>query len=289
MDTFEDARNEHFRGLVGRMAASVPVDTRCIDGTTQVGRSVLLSARERVVATASRARGESVVAGVAASILHGSLWFDAEFKIELLHPISGASRHGTGRITHRFQVAPTDVIELDGILVTTPVRTAFDVGRITPDWRGLGHLDALHRATRFSVADLCRYVEWHAGWRHIRQLRAIAPLIDGAAESPPESWLRLLMFRGGLPTPELQIEVADESGHVFARADIGYREEKVDIEYDGEEFHGLPWQRARDARRDAKLKALGWKVIRVDAERLRERPWTILTEIETALHRRRAY
>ena len=97
------------------------------------------------------------------------------------------------------------------------------------------------------------------------------------------------MFRGGPPTPELQIEVADESGHVFARADIGYREEKVDIEYDGEEFHGLPWQRARDARRDAKLKALGWKVIRVDAERLRERPWTILTEIETALHRRRAY
>ena len=160
-----------------------------------------------------------------------------------------------------FSRAPTDVIELDGILVTTPVRTAFDVGRITPDWRGLGHLDALHRATRFSVADLCRYVEWHAGWRHIRQLRAIAPLIDGAAESPPESWLRLLMFRGGLPTPELQIEVADESGHVFARADIGYREEKVDIEYDGEEFHGLPWQRARDARRDAKLKALGWKVI----------------------------
>lgn len=43
-----------------------------------------------------------------------------------------------------------------------------------------------------------------------------------------------------------------------------------------------PWQRARDATRDAKLEALGWKVIRVDAERLRERPWTILTEIERA-------
>jgi hypothetical protein len=168
---------------------------------------MLLSARERVVATASRARGESVVAGVAASILHGSPWFDAEFKIELLHPISGASRHGAGWITHRFQVAPTDIMEVDGILVTTPVRTAFDVGRITPDCV-VSATSTLCTARQSSRSPTCAGTSsgMPAGATSVSSGRSLHSL----TERQPESWLRLLMFRGGLPTPELQIEVADE-------------------------------------------------------------------------------
>ena len=41
--------------------------------------------------------------------------------------------------------------------------------------------------------------------------------------------------------------------------------------------------------RDAKLEALGWKVIRINAKRLFEEPWSILTEIERALHERGRY
>ncbi|GED98727.1 hypothetical protein nbrc107697_27660 [Gordonia crocea] len=173
--------------------------------------------------------------------------------------------------------------------MTSPVRTAFDVGRIPPEWRGLGYLDALHRATGFSVPALMRYIERHRGWRHIRQLRAIAPLVNGSAESPPESWVRLLMIRGDLPSPDVQIQVQDESGQIIARIDLGYRAVKIGIEYDGEEFHSGRMQRERDARRDERLESLGWKMIRIDAERMREEPWLILAEIETALRARGYY
>ncbi|GAB10519.1 hypothetical protein GOARA_058_00020 [Gordonia araii NBRC 100433] len=267
----------------------MPTNLRRIDGTTEVGRRQLLSARERILATASNARGRPVVGGIAASVLYGNPWFDADFRIELLRPPSGCGKRTEGRSSHRFELAKSDIHEMEGLLVTTPVRTAFDVGRITPEWRGLGHLDALHRASEFSLPALSRYIDKHAGWRHIRQLRALAPLIDGRAESPQESCLRLLMIRGDLPEPDVQIPVADENGRVFARPDLGYEALKIGIEYDGEEFHSAPWQQERDALRDAKLAALGWKMIRVDAERLHDRPWSVLTEIERELHARGGY
>lgn len=291
MCSFEaDVRNDnHYRRLAARFSIERPRDLRLIDGRTEVRRAERLSARERILATTAASPGRPIVAGTSAAILHGSMWFDPEFQIELLHDLKGSSRHSVGRTTHRYQISSSDVIEVDGVLVTSPVRTAFDVGRIPPDWRGLGNLDALHRATPFSVADLCRYIERHAGWRHIRQLRAVAPLIDGRAESPPESWVRLLMDRGDLPTPDLQIVVADEKGHEFARVDLGYRAEKIAIEYDGEAFHSTLAQRAHDAARDAKLEDLKWRVIRINAKRLFDEPWGIVVEIAQALRERGRY
>ncbi|MFT4199224.1 endonuclease domain-containing protein [Gordonia sp. (in: high G+C Gram-positive bacteria)] len=285
----EEARTAHFQEAARRAVGDLRSGIRYIDGTTAVGRAQLLSVRERILATAANAHGRPVVTGVSASILHGTNWFDPFFDVELIHDLSGSTWKGAGRTVRRYQLAPSDVTDIDGVLVTTRVRTAFDVGRIPPAWRGLGNLDALHRAAPFSILALIRYIDDHRGWRYIRQLRAIAPLVDGAAESPPESWLRLLLIQSGLPLPELQIVVVDETGHGFARVDMGYRGPKIAIEYDGEEFHSLAEHQDRDARRDAKLEALGWVAVRVDAERLFDRPWTILTEIEHLLHERGAY
>ncbi|MFT3900978.1 MAG: hypothetical protein QM728_12145 [Gordonia sp. (in: high G+C Gram-positive bacteria)] len=283
------ARAAHFQEVARIRVGDLRSGKRYIDGTTAVGRAELLSARERILATAQNAHGRPVVTGISASILHGTKWFDPHFDVELLHDLAGSTWKGAGRTVRRYQLAPSDVTDIDGVLVTSRVRTAFDVGRIPPAWRGLGNLDALHRAAPFSFLALIKYIDEHRGWRYIRQLRAIAPLVDGAAESPPESWLRLLLIQSGLPLPELQIVVVDETGYGFARVDMGYRGPKIAIEYDGEEFHSSEEQQDCDARRDAKLAALGWATVHVDAERLFDRPWTILTEVEQLLHERGAY
>ncbi len=282
----EDIRRDHFKQKTDR---EFPDGFRLIDGTTPVARSELLSARERILATVTRAGGTPVVGGIAASILHNSRWFDHDFRIDLLRPPSGSNKQCSGRAPHRFALAESDVTQVDGVLVTTAIRTAFDVGRIRPAWRGLGHLDALHRATRFSLPAFYRYIEGHAGWRHIRQLRALAPLVNGDSESPPESGLRLLLIRGDLPTPDVQIEVYDECNVVFARMDLGYRTPKIGIEYDSDDFHSEPWERERDALRDTRLRKLGWHLIHVDSRRMRDDPCGILIEIEEALKRRGAY
>ncbi|MDL9945703.1 DUF559 domain-containing protein [Gordonia sp. ABSL11-1] len=258
-------------------------------GGLYVERSAILPPTERIDAIALSADGQPVVGAIAALIKHGGKWHDADFEVELFRHPSGCGKPGRGSLVHRTELTESDVMILDGIAVTTPLRTAYDLGRRGPEWRALGHLDDLARATGFSVADLQEYADERDGYRGIRQLRFLIPLIDALAESPPESWVRLMMIRAELPTPDLQIEVENESGHVYARIDLGYREPKIAIEYDGEDFHSTPEQRAHDAARDEQLRRDGWIVIRINAEQLRTAPWLIIIAIENALRSRGAY
>ncbi|MYR06115.1 DUF559 domain-containing protein [Gordonia sp. SID5947] len=261
-----------------------------LHGNEYVERTAILTPRERIALTRRCAPGDVVVGGIAAKILHGGLWYDGDFTIELVRGPEAGNRPGRGRkVLRRAGLLPDDVVAIDEVAVTSVVRTAFDLGRVGPPWRALGHLDDLARATGFEPDAVRHYAERFDGHRGIRQLRQILPLVDGDAESPPESWVRLLMHRSELPAPELQIEVADDDGRIFARIDLGYVRPKIAIEFDGADFHTSPAQRARDETRDARLRELGWIIIRIDAARLRTDPWGVVMEIERALRSRGGY
>ncbi|MFE0747806.1 endonuclease domain-containing protein [Gordonia sp. NPDC058843] len=262
---------------------------RHLRGSNFIERSTLLTARQRILGVAASAQGEPVVAGMAASILLGSAWYDDDFTIELVRPANGSGRPAKGTITHRFDIDPSDWCVVDGVRVTTPLRTAFDIGRMQPAWLALGYLDSLARATDLDNLAVARYADAQRRRRHVRQIRELASLIDDRAESPPESWVRLLMFRSELPTPDLQIVVTDRSGNPFARIDLGYEALKIGVEYDGEDFHSSPEQSARDEARDASLREQGWIMIRVDRRRLRDEPFGIIVEIIKAMKARGAY
>ncbi|MET2982001.1 DUF559 domain-containing protein [Gordonia polyisoprenivorans] len=64
---------------------------------------------------------------------------------------------------------------------------------------------------------------------------------------------------------------------------------KIGIEYDGEEYHSSPEQRASDAARDAESARLGWKVIRADKHRMRTNPMGVVNEIAEAIRTRGGY
>ena len=53
------------------------------------------------------------------------------------------------------------------------------------------------------------------------------------AQSPKETWLRLVLIQAGLPRPQTQIPVYDEFGEVIAYLDMGWEDVKVAVEYDG--------------------------------------------------------
>ena len=99
--------------------------------------------------------------------------------------------------------------------------------------------------------------------RGSRLARDIAELADGCAESPPETTLRLLILRAGLPVPTAQYRVFDDEGFV-ARVDFAYPELTFAIEYDGA-WHGEAGQLGRDRRRLNRLSAAGWRVFFVTA------------------------
>ena len=62
---------------------------------------------------------------------------------------------------------------------------------------------------------------------------AALELVRPGSESPKETELRLLLIRGGLPEPELNVDVVGKNGRFIGRGDLVYRRHKVLVEYDG--------------------------------------------------------
>ena len=96
----------------------------------------------------------------------------------------------------------------------------------------------------------------------------VLPLVDGRAQSPPESWVRVACVRAGLPTPVPQFVVV--AGREFlGEVDLAWPEHRLIVEYEGEyHFDGL--QIAKDDRRYERLVAAGWRVIRLSAVDMRD-------------------
>lgn len=130
-----------------------------------------------------------------------------------------------------------DIVELDGLRVTTPLRTACDLGRGLWRFDALAALDGFLRL-HLDPAMLAAEVERFKGYRGVVQLRTLVPLSDGRSESPGESALRLHWYDSGLPRPVLQIWLYDDAGVAIFRLDIGLEEMWFAAEYDGEAFHG---------------------------------------------------
>ena len=205
-----------------------------------------------------------VIAGVAASALHGADWVDTDIPIELLSR-KGPSRDGVIVRNERFCADETTVIK--GLTVTTPARTAFDIARHLPRGQALARLDALARATPFAVNDVLALAKRYPGARGLKQLRKLMPLVDGGAESLKESWLRLLLIDAGFPVPTTQIPVY-LNGRLFAVLDMGWEEYQVSAEYDGEVHRIVRSSYVKDHYRERTLPKLGWlnnRVIKEDS------------------------
>lgn len=155
-----------------------------------------------------------------------------------------------------------DWVEIGGVRVTTPLRTAADLGCRLWAPHALGAVDALMRAHGFTREDLQRLVRRYRRRRGVVQLRAVAALADPRAESQPESWVRWWIVEDGLPCPEPQVWVTLDGERV--RLDLAYARARVLVEYDGEEFHSSKEDRDHDERRREALRDAGWYVIVVD-------------------------
>jgi hypothetical protein len=155
---------------------------------------------------------------------------------------------------------PRDTVELDGLAVTTPLRTALDLACKLRRREALAALDGFmrhHGITQFEMRrELVRYFRR----RGVVQARRLARLADPRAESPGESWTRMEMLDRGLPVPQLQWWVS-EAGTPLFRLDMAYPKSKVAVEYDGREFHEDAVRRERDRRRRKWLADHGWTVI----------------------------
>ncbi len=239
------------------------------------------SLRDRTVAAWLWSKRRAVVAGVAASALHGAPWVDADVPIELVWSNGRAPRGLTAR---NDTLCAGETTRVAGIPVTTPARTAFDLARHLPRDAAVARLDALMWATPFAVPEVVGMVARHKGVRGLARLGQTLRLVDGGAASPKETWLRLLLIDHGYPAPTTQILVLDGT-RLVAAIDMGWEHLRIGVEYDGDHHRSNRGQYVKDQRRLRSLESRGWIVIRVIAE---DRPGDIVARVAQAWRRRGA-
>lgn len=209
----------------------------------------------------SQRRG--VVAGRSASALHGAKWVDANRPAEIIYQ----NRHAPATIrAWSDRIEDDEQVLLGGVKVTTSARTALDVACRYPVVKAVATIDSLARATDLKMADVDLLAERHKGRRGIRRAHIALSLVDAGAESPRETWLRLLLIRAGFPPPQTQVPVYDEYGQLVAVLDMGWEQLKLAVEYDGDHHRTDRRQFNKDIRRGEALTELGWIDVRVTAE-----------------------
>ena len=240
-----------------------------------------LTARQRAEAAWLWSRRSAVVSGCSAAALLGAKWVDAALDAELTY---ANRRPPAGIMVHSESLLPDELRQVGDIVITSPARTAFDVGRrVRSRLRSIQQLDALANATDVKDVDIEAVMSRHPGARSVVRLRRVLPLVDGGAESPQETTARLALIDAVIPTPRTQIVVRDEYGDFVARIDMGYEEFRVGIEYDGQQHWTSADQRDLDIDRYSALLDLGWVIVRVSSELLRYRQATFVARVVAAM------
>jgi very-short-patch-repair endonuclease len=254
---------------------------RAIMPNVYLDKRVEPSFRQRTHAAYLWSRREAAVSGLAASAIHGAKWIDDDSPVEL---IWDNARAPNGVVTRDQLLLENEIQRLDGLHVTTPERSAFDLGRRGRLGAAVARLDALAAATGFKAPDVAELARDHRHTRGLRRLEKALDLMDAGAESPKETWLRLLIIRAGLLRPRTQIPVLSPDGRRWYYLDMGWEDLKLAAEYDGDHHRTDRERFAYQIERAEDLHELGWLVVtvaarhhRVDVLRRVQRAWDART------------
>lgn len=209
----------------------------------------------------------SVVVDETAGWLHGATMILAPQSeprvpaVHVFHRDAGCRlRNGVTASGERW-LLDRDVEQIGGIQVTTPLRTATDLGRLRHRDQALASIDSLLGLGAFTHDELMGEVARFAGYRGVIQLRTLAPLGDARAQSPGESALRLRWLDAHLPAPQPQHPVTGPHGQT-RWLDLADPTVRFAAEYDGERHHSLTSDVLHDEERRWFLtEHLGWILV----------------------------
>jgi hypothetical protein len=183
-----------------------------------------------------------------------------------------AGRHASDWTPHRGVLADEDIEVVNGVPVSTAARAAFEVMTVAAVEPALVVVNRLLHAGRLTLPALAEQVARHQRWPGSLTADLVLRLADPRLESVGEDRFIYLVYRQGLPRPEPQFEVFDESGNLVARVDFAWPELGVFLEFDGREKYTrfrLPGETLEDylmrEKERAELVCLltGWTCLRI--------------------------
>lgn len=228
--------------------------------------------------------GRGALAGYSAAELLGASCGRPEAPAEVV-VWEGRQRTHPGLMVSHRSVEP-ELTVVGGILVTSPLRTAFDLARQGTLVERVVAVDALANAHDFAPDLLLCFGAKYQGARGNLDLAEVLTLADRRAASPMETRLRLVLVLGGLPRPQAQWPVQDEQTRTVRWLDLAYPDARIGVEYDGS-VHTEPDAVLRDIGRHTALVDQGWQVFRYTRHDVRDRPELIVAQVGRALARAR--
>ncbi|HVW79710.1 MAG TPA: hypothetical protein VHB69_02060 [Mycobacteriales bacterium] len=198
-------------------------------------------------------------------------------------PAGTRVRSREGCYTREVSLEARDLDLINGVLLTTPVRTAYDCARWLSPVEALVVAEAMVHDGLLMLDELVAYRNAHRGTRNVTRVDAMLRDLEPLSESSAHTRLRCLLLSAGLGRPAVQHLVRDTTGGFVGRLALAYPGERVAIEYDVEYDDSPHWDRRReDAHRRDALRALGWRVIVVAATDL-DVPERLLGQVRAAL------
>lgn len=244
----------------------------------------------RVLAVVRSSGGTSpVYCGVSAAVLLGLPLY--RLAPQAVHVVIQGTRHGRTRanvVHHNVEVSPNEIVEIDGIRLSSLDRTVLDLACSSTPEAALSCADAALRtvAVQGQQQDPELAERWHqrlraraaaVSVRGIRQARSLLDFADGRAQLPGESVSRLQLRRLGFTDIELQTRVVGPRGEEYWM-DFAFRGARVFGEFDGRGKYldaQLRGDKTADsvvleekAREDAVRGVTGWGVVRWESEHI---------------------
>ena len=223
------------------------------------------------------------------------VWLEADWRIHLARRRGHSTPRRVNVVGHQLALLPDEVVEFDGVRLTSPARTWLDLAAVLSiDDLVIagdslvcehGHEFPVPREALCSIEELRSMVERHPGSRGVRKARVALDLIRVGADSPPETRLRLAVVRSGLPEPELNYVLWGVHGVPVLWPDAAYADWRVSIQYDGA-GHGGSGQYLRDIRRESVTRAYGWLEVRVAKDDLAAEGPAVVRKVRAALESR---
>ena len=215
----------------------------------------------------------------------GLLW-PSEIAVEVTRPKSFRMQDGIR--CHQAVLLPDEVAEVDGIPVTSPFRTAFDVAALG-ERRLVEHV--LHEIALRRITDVVSFEELlgrhprKSGARLLRQIRASKAPVGVTRNEFEESFVALL-DEYELPRAEMNAMLALRQR--FFEIDALWRRDRLAAELDSREVHDTDDGFESDRERDRILLAEGWRTTRITWRQLRDQRSEVAADLRLLLAPERA-
>jgi predicted transcriptional regulator of viral defense system len=228
----------------------------------------------------------SVVSHQTAAQIHGlDMYGKPPGRVQITRPPGLGSKSGKpGVQVHTARLPDRHVGVRLIVPVTSVSRTVIDMARASAFSKGVVVADSALRLKLASKKDLRAVVADCARWPGNQKAARVVEFADGAAESPLESLARVVFAEGGLPPPQLQVEITDDG--FIGRVDFLWPEYRTIVEVDGLIKYKIDPARAREQlRRDSRLRRAGYEVEHFEWRDILEHPERVIAAIRAAFQR----